>query len=163
MLKISDKTFFARIVADAVIQAHQTCRSKKTLTRWINAVAKAAAVILEGDCDFLHWDCETNSLLFWSADSNEIYDMGKECGCPAFQRAVPLPCYHHSAMSRLVKNYFEFQLRPGEIEQVDFADAVFFDPELSVQEKVNLLNLSILEGRIELKGRVAALQRHISS
>ncbi len=161
MLKISDKKFFLEVVADDVIQAHQTCRSKKTRNRWINAVAKAA-VILEGDCDFLYWDCEKNSLLFWSADSNEIYDAGEECGCPAFQRAVPLPCYHR-AMSRLVKNYFEFQRRPGEIEQVDFADAVFFDPELSVQEKVNLLNLSILEGRIELKGRVAALQRHISS
>ena len=160
MLKISDKTFFAGIVADAVIQAHQTCRSKKTRNWWINAVAKAAAVILEGDCDFLHWDSEENSLLFWSADSNEIYDAGKECQCPAFQRAVPIPCYHR-AMCRLVKNYFEFQRKPGEIEQVDFADAVFFDPELSAREKVELLNLSILEGRTELKPRVAALQRYV--
>jgi len=101
MLKISDKKFFARIVADAVIQAHQTCRTKKTRNRWINAIAKAAATILEGDCDFLHWDCEKNSLLFWSADSNEIYDAGKD-QCPAFQRDVPLPCYHR-AMSRLLK------------------------------------------------------------
>ncbi len=160
MLKISDKKFFARIVADAVIQAHQTCRTKKTRNRWIKAVAKAAAVILEGDCDFLHWDCEKNSLLFWSADSNEIYDADKECQCPAFQRAVPLPCYHR-AMSRLVKNYFEFQRKPGEIEQVDFADAVFFDPELSAREKVELLNLSILEGRTELKPRVAVLQGYV--
>jgi len=160
MLKISDKKFFARIVADAVIQAHQTCRTKKTRNRWIKAVAKAAAVILEGDCDFLHWDCEKNSLLFWSADSNEIYDAGEECQCPAFQRAIPLPCYHR-AMSRLVKNYFEFQRKPGEIEQVDFADAVFFDPELSAREKVELLNLSILEGRTELKPRVAVLQGYV--
>lgn len=161
MLKISDKKFFARIVADAVIQAHQTCRTKKTRNRWINAIAKAAAVILEGDCDFLHWDSEKNSLLFWSADSNEIYDAGKECQCPAFQRAVaPLPCYHR-AMSRLVKNYFEFQRKPGEIPKVNFADAVFFDPELSAREKVELLNLSILEGRTELKPRVAALQKYV--
>lgn len=76
MLKISDKIFFTRIVADAVIQAHQTCRSKKMLSRWITAVAKAAATVLEGDGDFLHWDPEKNSLLFWSADSNEIYDAG---------------------------------------------------------------------------------------
>ncbi len=160
MLKISDKKFFARIVADAVIQAHQTCRTKKMRNRWINAVAKAAAVILEGDCDFLHWDCENNSLLFWSADSNEIYDAGEECQCPAFQRAVPLPCYHR-AMSRLVKNYFEFQRKPSEISKVDFADAVFFDPELSAREKVELLNLSILEGRTELKPRVAVLQGYV--
>lgn len=161
MLKIFDKTFFARIVADAVIQVHQTCRSKKTLTRWINAIAKAA-VILEGDCDFLYWDCETNSLLFWSADSNEIYDAGKECGCPAFQRVVPLPCYYHSAMSRMVKNYFEFQRRPGEMTKVDFADAVFFDPELSARQKVELLNSSILEGRTKLSPRVEALQKHFT-
>ncbi len=161
MLKISDKKFFLEIVADAVIQAHQTCRSKKTRNRWINAVAKAAAVILEGDCDFLRWDGEKNSLLFWLADSNEIYDAGKECGYPAFQRAVPLPCYHHSAMSRLVKNYFEFQRKPGEISKVDFADAVFFDPELSAREKVELLNISILEGRTELKPRVTSLQKFV--
>ena len=160
MLKISDKKFFARIVADAVIQAHQTCRTKKMRNRWIKAVAKAAAVILEGDCDFLHWDCEKNSLLFWSADSNEIYDAGKECECPAFQRDVPLPCYHR-AMSRLVKNYFEFQRKPGEISKIDFADAVFFDPELSAREKVELLNLSILEGRTELSSRVEALQKYV--
>ena len=161
MLKISDKKFFLEIVADAVIQAHQTCRTKKTRNRWINAIAKAAAVILEGDCDFLHWDSEKNSLLFWSADSNEIYDAGEECQCPAFQRAAaPLPCYHR-AMSRLVKNYFEFQRTPGEIPKVDFADAVFFDPELSAREKVELLNLSILEGRTELKPRIAALQKYL--
>lgn len=160
MLRISDKKFFARIVADAVIQAHQTCRTKKTRNRWINAIAKAAAVILEGDCDFLHWDSEKNSLLFWSADSNEIYDAGEECQCPAFQRTIPLACYHR-AMSRLVKNYFEFQHKPGEIPKIDFADAVFFDPELTASEKVGLLNLSILEGRTELKPRVAALQKYV--
>lgn len=161
MLKISDKKFFLEIVADAVIQAHQTCRTRKTRNRWINAIAKAAATILEGDCDFLHWDCEKNSLLFWSADSNEIYDAGRTCQCPAFQRAVPpLPCYHR-AMSRLVKNYFEFQRRPGEISKIDFADAVFFDPELSAREKVELLNFCILEGRAQLQARVQALQQFI--
>lgn len=160
MLKISDKKLFLEIVADAVIQAHQTCRTKKTRNRWINAVAKAAAVILEGDCDFLHWDSAKNSLLFWSADSNEIYDAGKKCQCPAFQRTVPLPCYHR-AMSRLVKNYFEFQRKPGKIPKIDFADAVFFDPELSARAKVELLNLSILEGRTELGPRVEALQKYV--
>jgi hypothetical protein len=64
-------------------------------------------------------------------------------------------------MSRLVKNYFEFRRRPGEIGKVDFADAVFFDPELSARQKVELLNLSILEGRTELKPRVAALQKYV--
>jgi hypothetical protein len=161
MLKISDKKFFLEIVADAVTQAHQTCRTKKMRNRWINAVAKAAAVILEGDCDFLHWDSEKNSLLFWSADSNEIYDAGEACQCPAFQKAVPpLPCYHR-AISRLVKNYFEFQRKPDEIPKIDFADAVFFDPELSAREKVELLNLSILEGRTELKPKIAALQKYV--
>jgi hypothetical protein len=62
-----------------------------------------------------------------------------------------------------VKNYFEFQQRPGEILKIDFAAAVFFDPVLTVREKVNLLNLSILEGRTELKTHVAALEKFISS
>lgn len=160
MLNISDKNFFLQIVADAVIQAHLTCRTENKLSRWINAIAKATKIILEGDTTFLHWDSEKTSLLFWSPDSNEIYDTDRNCQCPAFKRNIPLPCYHR-AMSRLVKNYFEFQQRPGEITQIDFADAVFFDAELSADEKVKLLNLSILEGRIELKPQVEALRKHI--
>ena len=161
MLKISDKNFFLEIVADAVAQAHLTCPTTKKRDRWINAIAKAAAVILEGDTAFLHWDPEKNSLLFWSADSNEIYDIGKKCQCPAFKkRSPPAPCYHR-AMNRLVKNYFEFQQRPGEITKIDFADAVFFDAELSAHEKVKLLNQCILEGRTEIKPQVKALQKHI--
>jgi len=54
-------------------------------------------------------------------------------------------------------------LSNGEILKIDFAAAVFFDPELTVREKVNILNLSILEGRFELKTHVAALERFISS
>jgi hypothetical protein len=161
MLNISDKNFFLQIVADAVIQAHLTCRTENKLSRWINAIAKATKTILEGDKTFLHWDSEKCRLLYWSSDSNEIYDIGKNCQCPAFKLDVPLPCYHR-AMYRLIKNYFEFQLKPGEISQIDFADAVFFDSELSASEKVKLLNLSILEGRIELKPQVEALQKHIS-
>lgn len=160
MLTISDKNFFAQIIADSVAQAHLTCRSKKKRRRWINAIAKAAAVILEGDTTFLHWDPEKNSLLFWSPDSDEIYDAGRECQCPAFKkRSPPAPCYHR-AMSRLVKNYFEFQQKPGEIAQIDFADAVFFDRELSALQKVKLLDECILEGRAELKPRVEALRKH---
>ncbi len=160
MLNISDKIFFLQIVADAVIQAHLTCRTENKLSRWINAIAKATAIILEGDTTFLHWDSEKKTLLFWSPDSNEIYDTGRNCQCPAFKRDIPLPCYHR-AMSRLIKNYFEFQQKPGEITQIDFADAVFFDSELSAAEKVKLLNQSILEGRIELKPQVKALRKYI--
>lgn len=159
MLKISDKEFFLEIVAAALIQAHLTCRTKEKRNRWIKTIAKAAATILEGDGDFLHWEPEKNSLLFWSPDSNEIYDAGRTCQCPAFKRKTPLPCYHR-AMSRLVKNYFEFQQKSGVIGKIDFADAVFFDRELSAREKVKLLDQCILEGRIELKPRVAALQKH---
>jgi hypothetical protein len=161
MLNISDKNFFLQIVADAVIQAHLTCRTENKRNRWINAIAKANKTILEGDTTFLHWDSEKSSLLFWSPDSNEIYDTDSNCQCPAFKHDIPLPCYHR-AMSRLVKNYFEFQLKPGEIRQMDFADAVFFDSELTAAEKVKLLNLSILEGRFELKPQVQALEKHIS-
>lgn len=161
MLNITDKNFFLRIVADSVAQVHLTSPTKNLRNRWINAIAKASRKILEEDTTFLHWDFDKNSLLFWSPDSNEIYDTGKQCQCTAFDRDIPLPCYHR-AMSRLIKNYFEFQQKPGEISQIDFADAVFFDSELSAFEKVKLLNQCILEGRIELKPQVEALQKHIS-
>jgi hypothetical protein len=162
MLKITDKNLFLETVADAVAEAHLKCRNEDTRNRWINAIAKAAAVITEDDSTFLHWDHEKEILYFWSPDSNEIYETGEKCQCPAFLQLAPQPCYHR-AMRRLVKNYFEFLQKPGEIYQIDFATAVFFDPELSVREKVNLLNLSILEGRVELKPRVAALEPFISS
>ena len=164
MLNIYDKNFFLEIVADAVAEAHRNCRNKKLQKRWINAIARAAATILEGDTSFLHWEPEGGTLLFWSADSNEIYRVSDSggCQCPAFNQKRSLPCYHR-AMSRLIRNYFELQRKRVEIYRIDFADAVFFDPELPPGEKINLLNLSILEGRIELKPRVAALRRHISA
>lgn len=163
MLEIPDKRFFCEVVADAVAESHLNCRNKRLRDRWINAIAKAASVILEGDRAFLHWEPQKQILYFWSPDSNEIYEAGESsCACPAFLQPNPKPCYHR-AMSRLVKNYFEFQKRPSEILKIDFAAAVFFDPELTVREKVNLLNLSILEGRTELKRHVSALEQFISS
>jgi hypothetical protein len=165
MLIISDKKFFCEIVADSVAQAHLTFRRKKTLrNRWIKAIAKAAARILEGDTTFLHWEPQDGTLLFWSADSNEIYRVSDQggCQCPAFnQNRPPLPCYHR-AMSRLIKNYFELQHKPGEVFRIDFADAVFFDPELAATRKLDLLNLCVLEGRTDLFARVEALQKQIA-
>lgn len=164
MLNIFDKKFFCEIVADSVAQAHLTFRRKKNLrNRWIKAIAKAAAVILEGDTTFLHWDPYSSSLYYWSPESNEIYQStGETCQCPAFLlRPLPQPCYHR-AMSRLIKSYFEFQQRCGECVRIDFADAVFFDPELSARQKVELLNLSIIEGRTEPVPRVEALEKHFT-
>ncbi len=91
MLKITDKKFFCEIVADALVQAHLTCRNKRARNRWIKAIAKAAAVILEDDTTFLHWDTNKEILFFWSPDSNEIYQSGDECQCPAFLQTVPKP------------------------------------------------------------------------
>lgn len=163
MLEIPDKKFFCEVVAAAVAEAHLNCRSKLLRDRWINAIAKAASVIMEGELTFLHWEPQKQILYFWSPDSNEIYETGEtSCACPAFLQTNPKPCYHR-AMSRLVKNYFEYLIKPGELPKIDFAEAVFFDSELTVREKVNLLNLSILEGRTELKTHVAALKQFISS
>lgn len=161
MLNITDKRFFAEIVADAVVQAHLTCRGKRVRNRWINAIAKAVAVILEENNDFIYWEPEKEILHFWSPDSNEIYQVNDQCQCPAYLQPIPQPCYHR-AMRRLIKNYFEYLKKPGASPaQIDFATAVFFDPELSAREKVELLNQSILEGRVELKSRVQALQQFI--
>lgn len=163
MLKITDQRFFAGIVADAVAQAHLNCRFKRVRNRWINAIAKAAAVILEENNDFLHWEPDQEILHFWSPDSNEIYQVTEECQCPAYLQSIPQPCYHR-AMRRLIKNYFDYRKKPGApLAQIDFATAVFFDPELSAREKVELLNKCILEGRIELQPRVNALQKFITA
>jgi hypothetical protein len=163
MLKIPDQRFFLEIVADAVAQVHLNCHVKRVRNRWINAIAKAAAVILEENGEFLHWEPEQEILHFWSPDSNEIYQVTDECQCPAYLQSIPQPCYHR-AMRRLIKNYFEYLKKPGApLPQIDYADAVFFDPQLSVRDKVELLNISILEGRIELEPRVNALQKFITA
>lgn len=160
MLKITDKVFFCEIVADAIAQAHLTCRCERTRNRWIKAIAKAATVILQEDTTFLHWEPNREILYHWSAASNEIYQIGETCGCPAFQQRKRKPCYHR-AMRQLLKNYFECLKKPGEIFQIDFADAVFFDPDLSILKKINLLNLSISEGRAHLTSRRTALEKLI--
>lgn len=160
MLKILDKTFFCEVVADAVIQAHLTCRRQRTRNSWIKAIAKAAAVILQEDTLFLHWEPNQEILYFWSADSNEIYQIDETCECPAFRQPKRKPCYHR-AMRQLLKNYFGLIKKPTEFFQIDFADAIFFDGEISVQEKINHLNSSIYEGRVELIPRVTALKRFL--
>src|SRR5205809_44376 len=91
--------------------------------RWINAIAKADAVIMEGDPTFLHSDTEKEILYYRSSDSGEIYETTETCQCPAFLQNVPQPCYH-CAMRRLVKSYFKFLKKPGEIykrfDQIDY-------------------------------------------
>lgn len=157
MLKITDKKFFGEIIADAVAQAHLKYADENLRNRWINAFAKASAVILEGDTTSLYFDPQTKILYHWSPESNEIYQSGETCcGCPAFNQPNSLPC-DHRAMSHLIKNYFEFQQKTDELAKIDFADAVFFDEELPAKRKVELLNICILEGRAELIPRVEAL------
>lgn len=161
MLKISDKKFFCEIVADALAQTHLNFRRQKALRdRWIKAIAKAAALILEGDTSFLHWNPDTDTLYYWSPESNEIYQTSEEeCQCPAFLQSKRQPCYHR-ALYRLVKKYFELLQKPNEIHQIDFADAVFFDGELTARQKSELLSLCVSEGRSELKILVEALEKH---
>lgn len=160
MLEINDKHFFLETVADAVVQAHLQYRSEDTRNRWINAIAKATSIIMEGDLTFIHFNAEKQILYFWSSDSGEIYETTEECQCPTFRQAFPQPCYHR-AMRRLVKNYFDYLRKPGEIPKIDFADAVFFDPDLPVRQKIELLNSSIREGRSDIQPRVRSLERFI--
>lgn len=84
MIIIPDKFFFFEVVADAVTQAHLTCRSKQTRNRWIKAIAKAAAVILQDDTTFLHWEPNQEILYFWSADSNESIKSRRLAGVRLF-------------------------------------------------------------------------------
>ena len=162
MLNLSDNSFLIEIIADTVLQAHLTCPEKELRDDWINAVARAA-VVLEGDTSFLHWDAAENALFCWSPDEGEICKATeRHCQSCAIPQNSQAPC-HHRALSRLAGNYFELQRKPGETVQIDFADAVFFDRELLVRQKIELLNLSILEGRTDLKPLVQALENHVIS
>jgi hypothetical protein len=160
MLKISDKKFFCEILADALVNTHLTCADKDLRDSWINAFAQAAATILEGDTAFFHWDPFEKVLLVWSPETNEIHCYPSRHSQPfAFDQSVAEPCHYYDAMRLLVENYYELQGKPGEIEQIDFADAVFFDLQMTAEQKVDLLNLCVAEGRGELSPLVEALQK----
>ncbi len=162
MLKISDKKFFCEILADALVQTYLNCADKNLRDSWIKAFAQAAAMILEGDTAFFHWNPFEKILLVWSPETNEIRRYSsRDCHMPAFDQSISEPC-HYRAMSLLVENYYELQQKPGEIAQIDFADAVFFDSELTTEQKVDLLSSCVSEGRDELKPHIEALQKHIA-
>lgn len=158
MLKIKDTRLFIKCIADAVSEAHLNSPSNDLRNRRINAIAKASAELLEGDTDFIHFEPDKRILYFWSHTSGEIYETGEVCICPAARRDQP--CYHR-AMRELLVKYFGFLQNPGEIPQVDFADAVFFDAELSIREKLDLLMMSLNEGQTELKPRIEALEKFL--
>ena len=136
MLTTTDKKFFCEIIANAVAQAHLTHSDEKLRNRWINAIAKAAAIILEGDTTFLHFNPQAEILYYWSPESNEIYQTSETCECTAYNQPIPQPCYHR-AMSCLIKNYYEFQQRPGELAQIDFADALYQPPDNQLLRNLN--------------------------
>lgn len=138
MLNLSDKNFLIAIIADTVLQAHLTCPEKELRDEWVSAVACAAAIVLESDTSFHHWDAAENALLYWSPDEGEIYKATERyCQSCAYSLTPQPPC-DHRALSRLAKNYFEFQRKPSEAIQIDFADAVFFDRELVVRQKIRI-------------------------
>lgn len=164
MLKISDKIFFCEILADALVQTYLACADKNLRELWINAFAQAAATILQGDTAFFHWNPHENILLIWSPETNEIHHYSsRDCHYPAFDQSVLEPSYRYNAMSLLVENYYELQRKPGEIAQIDFADAVFFDSELTTEQKVDLLSSCVSEGRCgDIKPLIEALQKYIA-
>ena len=163
MLKISDKRFFCEILADALVQTHLNCADKVLRDLWIKAFAQAAAIILEGDTAFFHWNPFEKILLVWSFETNEIRRYSsRDCQLSAFNQSVSEPC-HHRAINLLIESYYELQQKPGEIARIDFADAVFFDSELTTEQKVDLLSSCVSEGRSEVKPLVDALHKHIAS
>lgn len=154
MLKISDKKFFCEILADALVQTYLTVADTDLRDLWIEAFAQAAATILEGDTDFLYWSSHEKVLLVWSPETNEIRRYSND-------QSISEPC-HRRAINLLVEKYYELQRKPGEDIQIDFADAVFFDPKLSATRKLELLNLCVREGRDDLTPRIEVLQRRVA-
>lgn len=163
MLNITDKNFLIEIAADAVIQAHLNCSETERRNQWIAAVAEAAAIILKNDASFFHWNHFESTLYGFSKDKNEFCTASENaCQFRECEQIQPAPCCHR-ALSRLARNYFEFQRKPSECVQVDFADAVFFDCGLTARHKIELLNFGISDGRAELKPLVEALEKHLIS
>lgn len=161
MLNITDKNFFIQIAADAVAQAHLNCSETDRQSQWIAAIAEAAAIVLKGDnASFFHWDHSESTLYSFSKDKNEVRTASENaCQFRECEQTQPAPC-RHRALSRLARNYFEFQRKPTDTVQIDFADAVFFDCELTAQHKIELLSFGISAGRTELKPLVKALEKH---
>ena len=163
MLKISDKNFFCEILADALVQTYLHCADKNLRESWIKAFAQAAAMTLGGDTAFFHWNPHDKILLAWSPETNEVSrHSNRDCRFPVFDQSVIEPCPYH-ALSLLVEIYYELQQRPEEIARIDFAAAVFFDSELTNEQKVDLLSSCVSEGRSDVKPLVDALQKHIAS
>lgn len=162
MLNITDKNFFIQIAADAVAQAHLKCSETERRNQWIAAIAEAAAIVLEtGDASFFRWDHSESTLSGWSKEKGEIRTASENaCQFRECEEMQPAPC-RHRALSRLARNYFEFQRKPTDTVQIDFADAVFFDCELTAQHKIQLLSFGISAGRTELKPLVEALEKHL--
>lgn len=164
MLNITDKNFLIEITVDAVAQAHSNYSETDQRNQWIAAIAEAAATVLGGDnASFFHWDHSESTLYGWSKDNNEIRTASENaCQFRECEQMQSAPC-RHRALSRLARNYFEFQRKPGECVQVDFADAVFFDCELTARHKIELLSFGISDGRTELKPLVEVLEKHLIS
>lgn len=161
MLNITDKNFFTQIAADAVAQAHLNCSETERRNQWIAAIAEAAAIVLEGDASFFHWNHFESTLCGWSKDKNEIRTASENaCQFRECEQTQFAPC-RHRALSRLARNYFESQRKPTDTVQIDFADAVFFDCELTARHKIELLSFGISAGRTELKPLVEALEKHL--
>lgn len=162
MLNITDKNFFIQIAADAVAQAHLNCSETERRNQWIVAIAEAAALALKkGDASFFHWNHFESTLYGFSKDKNEIHTASENaCQFRECEQTQFAPC-RHRALSRLARNYFEFQRKPTDTVQIDFADAVFFDCELTARHKIELLSFGISAGRTELKPLVEALEKHL--
>jgi hypothetical protein len=164
MLNITDKNFFIQVAADVVAQGNLNCSEIERRNQWIGAVAEAAAIVLEGDdASFFHWNHFESTLYGWSKEKGEIRTASETaCQFRECEQAQPAPC-RHRALSRLARNYFELQRKPDKTIQVDFADAVFFDCELTARHKIELLSFGISDGRTELKPLVEALEKHLIS
>lgn len=163
MLNITDKNFLIKIAAEQIAQAHLNCSETKLRNGWITSIAEATATILETPkAAFFHWNHSENTLYGCSKTGSEIFTASEEsCDFGDCQQNQPAaPCLHR-ALSRLAKNYFELQRKPNETVQIDFADAVFFDRELTARHKIELLNLGVAAGRAELKPLVETLEKSV--
>lgn len=152
MLNLSDKKLLFELIAEAIAEESGLAVSAPELQTRIKTIAEAAVVLTRGETLLFHRDPFENALYFKLPNSSRIFRAtAEECNlCHAF-------CAHR-VLCRLAEKYEHLTKRPPEELKLDFAEAVFFDPELAPPQKIKLLEMCVADAGDEVQCLIENLQ-----
>lgn len=152
MLDLSDKKLLFELIAEAIAEESRRAVSAPELQTRINSVAEAAVVLTQGETLLFHRQPFENTLYFKLPNSPLLNRAtAEECNlCRAF-------CFHR-ILCRLAEKYEHLTKRPPEELKIDFAEAVFFDPELAPPQKIKLLEMCVADAGDEVQCLIENLQ-----